>query len=137
MLTLVGWFLAVIIVVLLVGIITISNSMYDWKLWPAIRRAREEVRKVARQRIPNPEVISKQGATRISPGYLSFCIKTQTDRERDVLVQDPQLITDFRNALAKAGYPVQTNPVVHLGVQSQETVDRDYGGSWWEAGQYP
>jgi len=27
--------------------------------------------------------------------------------------------------------------VVHFGIQSQETVDRDYGGSWNEASEMP
>jgi len=44
---------------------------------------------------------------------------------------------EFRDALVKAGYPAETHPVVHFGIQSQETVDRDYGGSWYEASEMP
>ena len=53
--------------------------------WPAIRRARRGIREIVRQRIPHAEVYSSQGATAISSGYLGFCIRTKTDKERDLL----------------------------------------------------
>jgi hypothetical protein len=112
-------------------------DLYNWKLWPAIRRARRDIRKVARQRIPNAQVYSSQGATAISAGHLSFCIRTDTDKERDLLRQDPDIHRQFRDALIRAGYPKETHPVVHFSIESQETVDRDYGGSWDEASQMP
>ena len=46
-------------------------------------------------------------------------------------------VQDFRDALTTAGYPQETDPVVHFFVQSQETVDREYGGSWYEAAEMP
>lgn len=106
-------------------------------MWPAIQRAKREIRKAARRRFANARVFSRQGATRISPGHLAFCILTDTDEQRDRLRQDPKIYEDFRDALIKAGYPVNTNPAVHLGIQSQETVDREYGGSWQEASEMP
>jgi len=112
-------------------------NTYDLKLWPAIHRARREVRKIARQRVPNADVFSRQGATAISPGHLSFAIRVDTDKQRSILCEDPEIHKQFRDALVKAGYLTATVPVVHFGIQSQETVDRDYGGSWGEAGQMP
>jgi len=88
---------------------------------------------VARQRVATVEVVSHQGATRISPGYLTFSLKTQTDKERDILCHDPDIHQQFRDALVKAGYPSETRPVVHFVIQSQETAERDYGGNWYEA----
>ena len=38
---------------------------------------------------------------------------------------------------ARAGCPTDTVPVVHFAVESQETVDRDYGGSWNERNRMP
>ncbi len=137
MLRLLGWSAAGIILVLLLGWRVVFTSTYDWRLWPAIQRAKREIRKAAQRRVANADVLSRQGATRISPGHLAFCIKTDTDKERDQLRQDPQIFKEFRDALAKAGYPTDTDPVVRLGIQSQETVDREYGGSWREAEELP
>jgi hypothetical protein len=60
-----------------------------------------------------------------------------TDKQRTILSEEPEIHKQFRDALVKAGYPPATVPVVHFAIQSQETVDRDYGGSWDEAGQMP
>ena len=119
------------------GCCDLIRSNYNWKLWPAIRRARRQIEKAARQRVPSARVFSSQGATAIGPGHLGFCIKTNTDRERDLLRQDPDIHKEFRDALARAGYPTDTVPVVRFGIESQETVDRDYGGSWYQASQGP
>jgi hypothetical protein len=72
---------------------------------------------------------------RITPGHLSFCSKTDTDEQRDRLREDPEICQDFYAALARARYPMDTDPVVHIAIESQETVDRDYGGSWFEAAE--
>jgi hypothetical protein len=138
MLSLLGWFLAALVLLLLLGFVKmLVLGTYDWKLWPAIRRARREIGKIARQRVSNAEVFRSQGATAINPGHLSFGIRVRTDLARDSLSADPEIHKLFRDALAKAGYPTDTIPVVRFGIQSQETVDRDYGGSWREAGQMP
>ena len=134
MLGLLGWtVVATITVILLFGIVVVSWSPYDWKLWPAIRRAKREIRNAAQQRVANAEVFVRQGATKISPGHLAFLIKTNTDNERDLLRQDSHFFNDFRDALATARYPLETDPVVHFLIESQETVDREFGGSWYEA----
>ena len=127
-----AWLFAVLMFVLLRGVVTLVRSSYDWKLWPAIQRAKRNIKKSVRRRVPSAEVWCKQGATRIRPGYLSFLIKTNTDQDRDLLRQDPQIITDFRYALAEAGYPAATDRLPYLSIQSQETVDREYGGRWYD-----
>ena len=137
MLTLFAWVVGAVLVMLLFGFARMFLNVYDWRLWPAIRRDRYEIRQIARQRIPHAEVYSSQGATAISPGYLSFCIRTNTDKERDLLREDLTIHQQFQDALVRAGYPEATNPVVHFGIESQETVDRDYGGSWREATSMP
>jgi len=144
MLKLLAWFLVASVLVVMGYVFLVSGSAIgliarrlDWKRWPAIRRARRGIRDVARQRVPNAEVVSVRGATAMSPGYLSFCIRTDTDKDRDFLRQDPEIHQQVRKALARAGYPTDTAPVVHFGIESQETVDRDYGGTWDEASQMP
>jgi len=137
MLRLVAWSLAAIILIMLLIFSTVIRSTLDWRLWSAICRARRYIKAVARKRVPTAEVVSRQGATKISPGHLSFGIRTQTDRDRDILCQDPDIHKEFRDALIKAGYPAETHPVVHFGIQAQETVDRDYGGRWNEALEMP
>ena|SRR5579863_29993 len=132
------WFLIGIVLLLSLGFVKMFVlNTYDLKLWPAIHRARREIRKIARQRVPNADVFSRLGATAVSPGHLTFSIRVETDKQRTVLCVDPDIHKQFRDALVKAGYPTTTVPVVHFGIQSQETVDRDYGGSWDEAGQMP
>ena len=131
------WIVAAVVIFSLFGLTKMFVKIYDWRLWTVIRRARREIREVARQRIPKAEVFTHEGANALNPGHLAFCITTATDKERDLLCEDPEIYQQFRNALLRAGYPQDTVPVVHFGIESQETVDRDYGGSWSERTQMP
>lgn len=54
---------------------------------------------------------------------------TATDAERDVLGADQQLKARLDSRLAELGLP----EVEHVVVQSQETVDREFQGSWFYA----
>src|SRR5215469_18241836 len=99
MLKLLSWFLAPIILIVLLGLMAVVKSTFDWRLWPSIWRARRNIQAVARKRVATAKVVSHQGATKIRPGYLSFGIRTQTDLERDILSQDPDIHKEFRDAL--------------------------------------
>jgi hypothetical protein len=37
----------------------------------------------------------------------------------------------LRDVLVQHGYPAAARDHVHIGLESQETVDRDAGGNWW------
>ncbi len=124
-------------VFILLAVTAMLGSTFDWRLWPAIRRAKREMRQIARKRDPDAQVLSRQGATRIDPRHLWFSIRTKTDHQRDQLCEDSTLYPELRDALLRSGYPAASVPLVHFGVQSQETVDRDYGGSWSEADEMP
>ncbi len=137
MLGLLGWVLVAGFFLVLGLVVVLFTPIFDWKLWPIIRRARREVMKVARQRVPNAGTFSIQGATATSPRYVNFWITTATDMERDLLRQAPDTYQQFCDALLRAGYPQDAVPGVHFRIESQETVDRDYGGSWSEASQMP
>jgi hypothetical protein len=112
----------------------IGDVLTSWKLWLAVRRARREIERIARHHCPTAKAFSRQGAT---PRHLSFRIVTTTDKERDRMRAEPNLHQQFCNALVHAGYPSDAVPSVHFRIESQETVDRDYGGSWQEEGEMP
>jgi hypothetical protein len=80
------------------------------------------------------EGLQSRGAT---PWHLSFRVATTTDKERDRMRGEPNLYQQFCNALIQAGYPSDVIPSVHFRIESQETVDRDYGGSWQEENEMP
>lgn len=60
-------------------------------------------------------------------------LATATDGQRDALPPKEPLLAAVRQAVADAGYPVDELDNIHSAVQSQETVDRDYEGSWFFA----
>ena len=125
-----GLFAAVALFFLL--LVWLLKDRSNRKLWPTIRRARREVKKMARQHCPNAKVFSF-GATHIDPRHLAIWITTKTDEERDRLRQDPDLPQQLRDALLQVGYPTAAVPLVAFEIESQETVDRDFGGSWYYA----
>lgn len=71
------------------------------------------------------------GAVEISPACLAVWVTAKTDKERDRLKGSAALLASFRQALAEAGYPADAIPHVGFAFESQETVDRDWKGSWW------
>jgi len=91
-----------------------------------IRRAREDFQQIVRRRLSSAEVTTWGGKDE----HPVFWIKTGNDEERDQLLTDSSLSEDFRTALLQAGYPALDVPLAQCVVESQETVDRDYAGSW-------
>jgi hypothetical protein len=69
--------------------------------------------------------------------HVPTVITTDTDKERDLLRHDPDIYRQSADAPLRAGYSPKSVPLVHFGIKSQETEDRDYGGSWREASQMP
>ncbi len=53
--------------------------------------------------------------------------------QRDRFVSEPNLDQQFRAALYAAGYSSDVVPTARFRVESRETLDRNYGGNWWEA----
>jgi hypothetical protein len=51
--------------------------------------------------------------------------------------READLYEKFRSVLVRVGYPSEVIPAVKFRIESQETVDRDYGGSWWEESENP
>ena len=119
MLKLLGGLLAVIVILFVLGIVGLINSSVDWKLRPTIRRAKREVKRLARQRCPKADVFSF-GATKIDPRYLAIWITTKTDEERDGLRQDADFHRRIRDALSHAGYPEGAVPLVGFGLSPKK-----------------
>ena len=111
-----------------------GSVLTSLKFWLAVRRAKREIEAIARHHCPNAEVSSRRGAT---AKHLSFRIAVNTDKERDCMRAEPNLYQQFCNALVRVGYPSEAAPGVRFRIESQETVDRDYGGSWREESEMP
>lgn len=93
----------------------------------------EDIKKLINQ-TPN---ISKfwidwYGAYDIDPKYLVIWICIETDKEKSVLNSQSDLKIRMRNVLFQHGYPETAIPFVHIEFESQETVDRESGGSWYD-----
>ncbi len=73
------------------------------------------------------------GVPYIDPRHLLFIIRTDTDAERDELRSDPSLTETLRGTLVPNGYPAVAAPLVRFDFQSEETVKRDFKGSWYYA----
>jgi hypothetical protein len=101
-------------------------------LWLKIFRAKKKIKRLVRQIYADANLFSF-GATNIDPQYLAIWITTQTDSERDNLRAKPELIDKFRTTLSEAGYPREAVPKVGFEFESQETVNRDFHGSWYLA----
>jgi len=98
-----------------------------------ILRARSDFQKIVRQHLPHAEVTVWGGRD----VYPVFWIKTSRDDERDQLrrdqlAPDSKIMGDFRRILFRVGYPATDVPLAQVVAESQETVDRDYKGSWGE-----
>jgi hypothetical protein len=69
----------------------------------------------------------------VGPYEVSVWLGTETDAERDSLARSEGLREDVARVLADCGLD-RTDAVFGAAVvQSQETVDRDYEGSWFYA----
>ena len=71
------------------------------------------------------------GATDIDPRHLVYWICVRSDAERDRLAADTALVAALRGLLVTHDYPAKARRHVHIGFESQETVDRESNGHWW------
>jgi hypothetical protein len=102
--------------------------------WIRIRRAKREIVRLLSQRAPNARVINEPGASLINIERMSYVIATDTDRQAETLRRDyPNLYTLLCEAMMRVGYPEEAVAKLRFPIESQETVDREFGGSWQRA----
>jgi hypothetical protein len=99
-----------------------------------IRRAKREIVRLLSQRLPNARVISTPAASLTKIERMSYVIATDTDRQAESLRQDyPTLYSLLCEAMKRVGYPEEAIAKLTFPIESQETVDREFGGSWQQA----
>jgi hypothetical protein len=108
--------------------------MTIWKLWLASRRAKAAIEAITRRYCPSAKAFRWRGSRLGQP---LFCVEVVTDEQRDRIVEESSLYQQFQDALNAAGYPASVVPSIHFRIESRETLDRKYGGSWWEAMEMP
>jgi hypothetical protein len=83
--------------------------------------------------------LSAQGVERIEfvaafPQHeFAVWLCTQSDRDRDALGSPDPMLDAVRASVVEAGFTPDHVTDLRTVAQSQETVDRDYGGSWFYA----
>lgn len=79
-----------------------------------------------------PASVSWFGAYEIHPKYLVVLIRVETDRDKLKLNQDVAFRTALKSQLEVVSYPREGRDGVAFDVESQETVDREWAGDWWQ-----
>ena len=75
--------------------------------------------------------VTHYGANDIHPKHLVYWVCVKTDKEKNKLDRDPELMRNLKSLLRKHNYPLSGRDEVFIGYESQETVDRESNGHWW------
>jgi DnaJ-class molecular chaperone len=75
--------------------------------------------------------ITHYGANHIHPKYLVYWICVKSDKEKNRLQANDKLMEKLRQVLVEYNYPIEGRNSVHIGYESQETVDRESNGNWF------
>ena len=105
-----------------------------WKrflLGRKVRRIQRSLERLAKAAAREPLWVTRYGAFYIHPRHLVYWICVKTDAERDRLASDPNLVASLHHTLVECDYPLEGRSDVHIGFESQETVDRESEGNWW------
>jgi len=101
-------------------------------LEPLVRHAEAEILRVAGQKVPGVRLdrigpLDIGGARSGDPSWSCWII-TSTDAEKEMLANDAALLPLLLKVAAEIGFAPDS-----ITFQSQETVDRDFEGSWFYA----
>ena len=123
--------LVIILAVIVLGAIIGTILLKIVRRWMRIRHAKREIALLVGLRVASVRVFSTPGASLMNLGRMTFIIATNTDEEAEALRKDyPRLYSQLCEAMTQIGY---SSPDVQFHVESQETVDREFGGSWNQA----
>lgn len=76
--------------------------------------------------------INWYGAYDIDPKYLAVWICVESDEAKLNLESNQELASELREVFVEENYPKEAVPFVHIGFESQETVDRESNGDWYK-----
>lgn len=71
------------------------------------------------------------GTVDSEPKYLSIWVVTKTDKEKNIIINTLDINKKFTDILIKIECPEDAKKHITFTVESQETVDREYEGNWW------
>jgi hypothetical protein len=71
------------------------------------------------------------GAYDIDPKNLVLWICVESDKVKSEFESNSKLLEELRETFLKNNYPEQAIPFIHIGFESQETVDRESNGNWY------
>jgi hypothetical protein len=100
---------------------------YREDLEPAVLRAEAAILGIVKQTVPSAR-LNRIGPIDTDGPAWSCWIFTDTDEQRDQLARISSLPRILDEAASQAGFAPDSSTF-----QSQETVDRDYEGSWFYA----
>ena len=97
----------------------------------AISKSKRDIKQLIHRYCDEKFWIDSYGAVDIDPKHLVIWICVQSDRMKDRLAVEPDLPNEIRSILIKNNYPHQSVDEVYIGIESQETVDRESDGDWY------
>lgn len=68
----------------------------------------------------------------IDPKNLVFVIGVPTDEDKHQLRANTKFMDEVKSLLVKHNWPEAARPYVTFDIESQETVDRENNGNWWQ-----
>jgi hypothetical protein len=94
-------------------------------------RIEEAIKETLLSRIQEKFWVTHYGANEIHPQHLVYWIVVQSDLEKERLQKDAVLMASLRELLDRHDYPAEGRAGVHIGFESQETVDRESAGNFY------
>ena len=112
--------------------LAVAEELIFDRLNRKIRKIERAIKDSVARLATEPFRVAHYGATDIDPRHLVYWICVQRDAERDRLASDSALNAQLRSLLVTFDYPASAREHVHIGFESQETVDRESDGNWWQ-----
>lgn len=75
--------------------------------------------------------VNVYGEYDIKPAYLVIWICVTSDGVKNALIANSPLMTKIKEIVVKNNYPENARDFIHIGFESQETVDRESKGDWF------
>jgi len=90
-----------------------------------------DIGKIIQPICPERFFIDWYGAYDINPKHLVYWVCVQSDNMKYKLAGNVELMAALRAVLENNDYPAESQKHVHIGFESQETVNRESKGNWY------